>query len=37
MDRHLPLVAFLLLAFAWIVATMTKIDICVRMGVHLCK
>jgi hypothetical protein len=37
MDRHLPLVAFLLLFFLWVVATVTKIDICVRMGVHLCK
>ena len=37
LDQHLPLVAFLLLLFVWIVATMTKIDICVRIGVHLCK
>lgn len=37
LDQHLPLVAFLLLAFVWIVATLTKIDICVRIGVHLCK
>jgi hypothetical protein len=37
LDRHLPLVAFLLLFFVWLVATITKIDICVRMGVHLCK
>lgn len=37
LDRHLPLVAFLLLTFLWVVATITKIDICVRMGVHLCK
>ena len=37
LDRHLPLVAFLILFFVWIVATMTKIDMCVRMGVHLCK
>lgn len=36
-DRHVPLVAFLLLAFLWIVVTITKIDMCVRMGVHLCK
>ena len=36
-DRHIPLVAFLLLTFVWVVATITKIDICVRMGVHLCK
>jgi hypothetical protein len=37
LDRHLPLVAFLLLFFIWIAATMTKIDICVRIGVHLCR
>lgn len=37
LDQHLPLVAFLLMVFVWIVATITKIDICVRMGVHLCK
>jgi hypothetical protein len=37
LDRHLPLVAFLLMFFVWLVATITKIDICVRIGVHLCK
>lgn len=37
LDRHLPLVAFLILFFVWLVATMTKIDICMRIGVHLCK
>jgi hypothetical protein len=37
LDQHLPLVASLVLLFVWIVATMTKIDICVRIGVHLCK
>lgn len=37
LDRHLPLVAFLLLTFLWIVVTITKIDMCVRMGIHLCK
>lgn len=37
LDQHLPLVAFLVLAFVWIAATLTKIDICVRIGVHLCK
>lgn len=37
LDRHLPVVAFLILFFVWVVATITKIDICVRMGVHLCK
>lgn len=37
LDRHVPLVAFLLLFFVWLVATLTKINICVQMGVHLCK
>lgn len=37
LDQHLPLVAFLLLLFVWLVATLAKIDICVRIGVHLCK
>lgn len=36
-DRHVPLVAFLLLAFVWLIVTYLKIDMCVRMGVHLCK
>ena len=36
-DRHLPIVAFLLLSFLWIVVTITKIDLCVQIGVHLCK
>jgi hypothetical protein len=37
LDQHLPLVAFLLLCFIWIAATLTKIDLCLRIGVHLCK
>jgi hypothetical protein len=36
-DRHVPLVAFLLMAFVWIGSTLAKISICVQMGVHLCK
>lgn len=37
LDRHLPLVAFLVLSFVWLVTTITKINICVQIGVHLCK
>lgn len=37
LDQHVPLVAFLLLFFVWLAATLTKIDICLRIGVHLCK
>ena len=37
LDRHVPAVAFMLLSFVWLVATITKIDICIQIGVHLCK
>jgi hypothetical protein len=37
LERHLPLVAFLLLAFTWLVATVTKINLCLQSGVNLCK
>ena len=37
LDRHVPLVAFLLLMFIWLGATIYKIQTCVRIGVELCK
>jgi hypothetical protein len=37
LDRHVPLVAFLLLLFIWLVATMAKISICVQIGVENCQ
>lgn len=36
-DRHVPLVAFLLLLFIWVAATLTRIRICLEIGVELCK
>lgn len=36
-DRHVPIVAALLLLFVWLAATITKISICVQMGVEACK
>ncbi|MES2481032.1 MAG: hypothetical protein V4609_03465 [Pseudomonadota bacterium] len=36
-DRHIPLVAFLVLAFAWVAATGWRIAHCVEIGVHLCR
>lgn len=36
-DRHVPFVAFLLLFFVWLVATISKISICIQIGVALCK
>lgn len=37
LDRHVPLVAFLLLVFIWLGATIYKIQTCIRIGVELCK
>lgn len=37
LDRHVPLVAFLLLALAWVVATAAKITLCVQIGVEACR
>jgi hypothetical protein len=36
-DRHVPLVAFLLLAFGWIAATLFKIRLCLEIGVQACR
>lgn len=37
LDRHVPLVAFLLLAFAWLFATITRVSICLQIGVEQCR
>ncbi|HVO08139.1 MAG TPA: hypothetical protein VMT83_15205 [Burkholderiaceae bacterium] len=37
LDRHVPLVAFLLLAFGWLIVTKWKIDICLEIGMEMCK
>ena len=37
LDRHVPVVAALLLLFIWVAATLTKISICVEIGVEACK
>ena len=37
MDRHLPLVAFLVLLLVWAIAAITKVRICLEIGVALCK
>lgn len=37
LDRHVPLVAFLLLLFIWLGATIYRIQTCVQIGVELCK
>lgn len=37
LDRHVPLVAFLLLLFVWIGVTLLKIQTCLRIGMVLCR
>lgn len=37
LERHHPLVAFLLLAFVWLGVTVWKISTCLKIGVELCK
>lgn len=37
LDRHIPLVTFLLLAFGWLAATLAKIDLCLKIGVEACR
>ena len=37
MDRHLPLVALLVLLLVWAIAAIAKIRICLEIGVALCK
>jgi len=37
LDRHVPLVAFLLLLFIWLAATIYRIQTCLQIGVELCK
>lgn len=37
LERHLPLVAFLMLSFAWLAVTAAKISHCLHLGVALCQ
>lgn len=37
LERHLPLVAFLLLAFVWFGVTVLKIQICLQVGLEHCQ
>jgi len=37
LERHQPLVAFLLLSLVWLAATAAKIGHCLQIGVQLCR
>jgi hypothetical protein len=36
-NRHLPLVTVLLVASVWLLATVGKVSICLKIGVALCR
>ncbi len=36
-DRHIPMAAFMALAMVWVVITITKINICLEVGVAQCQ
>lgn len=37
LERHLPLVAFLLLALGWVAVTLAKVSHCLRIGLEQCR
>ncbi|MFN5049273.1 hypothetical protein [Roseateles sp.] len=37
LDRHIPLATFLLLLSLWLVVTVTKISLCLQIGVAQCQ
>jgi hypothetical protein len=37
LDRHIPLAAFVALGMLWIIVTLAKIQMCVRIGVQQCQ
>jgi hypothetical protein len=37
LDRHIPLAAFVLLSTVWVVVTITKINLCLQIGVEQCR
>ena len=36
-DRHIPLAAFLLMSVVWVVTTLTKINLCLQIGIEQCR
>lgn len=36
-DRHIPLAAFVALAMVWVVTTITKVNLCLQIGVEQCR
>jgi hypothetical protein len=37
LDRHVPLAAFVALLSVWLIATIAKVNVCLEIGMELCK
>jgi hypothetical protein len=37
LDRHVPLVTFLMLSFVWLICLLAKVRICVQVGMEMCR
>lgn len=37
LDRHIPLATFVLLTMVWVVVTITRISLCLQIGVAQCR
>ena len=37
LDRHIPIAAFVLMLMVWFVATLTKVNLCLQVGVEHCR
>ncbi|TMH09588.1 MAG: hypothetical protein E6H58_18895 [Betaproteobacteria bacterium] len=36
-DRHIPLATFVVLAMVWVIVTLTKINLCIQIGIDQCR
>lgn len=37
LDRHVPVVAFLLLGFLWVLSLLAKVQVCLQIGMEACR
>lgn len=37
LDRHLPLAAFVLMLSVWLIATLVKVEACLKIGIEQCR
>ena len=37
LDRHVPLAAFVLMLTVWLIATLVKVETCLKIGIEQCR